>query len=281
MTIPRKSAARRNRFRRPGVAAGQTGRSLLSRLVRSVGLAALIVGLALTFVLLHDLATQCRTFAAASIQVRGNRHLDEMTVIRQAGLHPRINILAVRLGQCRRRLLAHPWIAAASVRRRLPDRLEIEITEHRALALAEMPARRLLINENGRPFKVWAAGDPEHLPVIQGLHYADLPLCDAPTPRVYGAAMEALRRWRAFHQDANDPSPFTVLADRDSGMAIETASGLGLVILGFDQYPEKLANLHRFLREAEPPGDGAGWRRIDLTQRQRIVVKPGDDPKEA
>ncbi len=279
MTISRKSTPRRNRFRRTGTGAGQTRRSSIGRLVRSVGLAALIVGLALTFVLLHDLATQCRTFAAASIQVRGNRHLDEMTVIRQAGLHPQINILAVRLGQCRRRLLAHPWIAAASVKRRLPDRLEIEITEHRTLALAEMPAGRLLIDENGRPFKFWAAGDPEHLPVIEGLHYADLPQCNAPAPPVYGAAMEALRRWRAFHQNANAPSPFTVLADPDSGMAIETASGLGLVILGFEHYPEKLANLHRFLQEAEPPG--GGWQRIDLTQRQRIVVKPGDDPKEA
>ena len=281
MTISRKSATRRNRFRQPRSSVGQTRWSLLARLAQVMGLATLVIGLALCFVLLHDIATQCRTFAAAHIQVKGNRHLDEMTIIRQAGLHPQINVLAVRLGSCRRRLLAHPWIATASVKRRLPGRLEIEITEHRPLALAEMPTGRLLINENGRPFKMWSDGDPEHLPIIQGLYYTDLPDADAPTPRVYGAALEAVRRWQAFQEDSGGRAAFTVLADRDTGLAIATDSAFGTIILGFDQYPEKLANLQRLLQKAEPLGGAAGWRRIDLTQRQRIVLQPQDDPKEA
>jgi hypothetical protein len=276
-----QSTARRNRFRRPPPGAGRSRRPLLGPLARAAGLTSLVAGLALGFVLLHDLATQCRTFAASRIQVRGNRHLDEMAVIRQAGLHPQVNVLAVRLGPCRRRLLAHPWIAAASVKRRLPDRIEIAIAEHRPLAVAEMPKGRLLIDDKGHPFKMWASQDPDHLPVIQGLSYGDLPLGGAPPPRIYAAALEAVRRWRAFHGDSTAAAPFTILADRDAGLAVEAGAGLGLVILGFDQYAEKLANLNRLMQRSQLLGGADGWRRIDLTQRQRIVVLPQGDPKES
>ena len=231
--------------------------------------------------LVHDVATQCRTFAATRIQVKGNRFLDELTVIRQAGIHPQINVLAVRLNVCRQRLIAHPWIADASVRRRLPDALEIEIEEQRPLALAEMPAGRLLINTSGHPFKQWSSGDPEQLPVIRGFAYVDLPQDGQASPQVYAAALDLVRCWQNFQGGRTDEAGFTVLADRDTGISIEGGAGLGRIVLGFEHYPEKLANLHRLLQEVKPRGDDAGWRRIDLTQRQRIVVQPQGDSKEA
>jgi len=279
MTSRRSGIRRRprpNRFKPPEAARGQRIRRVLGHL----GMLALTAGLAVVFVLIHDVATQCRSLAAHRVTVVGNRQLDEMTVMRQAGIHPGINILSLRLSRCRERLRAHPWIAEASVGRRLPDRLEIRIVEHQPLAMVEMADGRLLIDAAGRPFKRWQDGDPEQLPVIRGLTYADLPALSPPETPLLAEALEALRCWQAaLPAAAPDRAPPVIVADRDAGVALETASNMGTVVLGNGHYREKIANLKRLVAAMASP-DGAGWRRIDLTHLQRIVVRPEDRPKE-
>jgi cell division protein FtsQ len=252
----------------------------LRRTVGTLGLGILVAGMAVVFVLVHDIATQCRSLAVRRIAVVGNRHLDEMTVMRQAGIHPGINILAVRLGPCRTRLLAHPWIAQAAVRRRLPDRIEIRVVEHRPLALVEMPDGRFLIDTDGRPFKRWSDGDPVQMPLIRGLAYVDLPALEPPETPMLGAALDALRYWQKSI-DSSEPgqgAPVLVV-DRDAGVSIETGSTLGTVVLGQGDYRQKFANLSRLVEKVAPQG-AAGWQRIDLTHLQRIVVWPSGGHKE-
>lgn len=275
MRARRPGARRRprpNRFKRPEAERGRWIRRVFS----GIGMLALVTGLAVVFVLIHDVATQCRSLAAHRITVVGNRQLDEMTVMRQAGLHPGINILSVRLGVCRYRLLAHPWIAQAAVGRQFPDRLEIRILEHQPLAMAELGDGRFLIDAAGRPFKRWQAGDPEQIPLIRGLTYTDLPALSPPQTPLLAEALELLRCWR---EAISGTAPAVIVADRDAGLAVETDANLGTVVLGYGHYREKIANLKRLEAEMAKQ-DSAGWRRIDLTHLQRIVVRPEDGPKE-
>ncbi len=279
MSTRRVNVRRRPRPNRFKGSSGQRGR-WARRLLSSIGMLALTVGLAVAFVLAHDIATQCRSLAAHRITVVGNRHLDEMTVMRQAGLLPGVNILSVRLGRCRDRLLAHPWIAQAAVGRRFPDRIDIRIVEHQPVAMVELADGRFLIDTAGRPFKRWQDGDPDEIPVIRGLAYTDLPALSPPETPMLAEALEVLRCWReAMPAAAPDQPPLAVLADRDAGMTVETGSDLGTVVLGYGHYREKIANLNRLLTGMAVQ-DTAGWRRIDLTHLQRIVVRPGDEPKE-
>ncbi|HDI59076.1 MAG TPA: FtsQ-type POTRA domain-containing protein [Desulfobacteraceae bacterium] len=279
MTSRRPGIRRRprpNRFKRP--AADRHRR--VRRFLGGAGMVALAAGLATVFVLIHDIATQCRSLAARRITVVGNRQLDEMTVMRQAGIHPGINILSVRLGICRDRLLAHPWIAEAAVGRQFPDRLEIRILEHQPVAMVEMADGRLLIDAAGRPFKRWQEGDPERIPVIRGLAYADLPALSPPETPLLAEALEVLRCWQAaVPAAAADRPPPVIVVDRDAGFALETGSYLGTVVLGSGHYREKITNLNRLVAEMATE-DAVGWRRIDLTHLRRIVVRPQDRPKE-
>jgi cell division protein FtsQ len=267
---------RPNRFKRPAAEQGRRIRRVFS----GIGMLVLTVGLTVVFILIHDVATQCRSLAAHRITVIGNRQLDEMTVMRQAGIHPGINILSLRLGRCRERLLAHPWIAKAAVGRQFPDRLEIRILEHQPLAMLEMDDGRLIIDTDGRPFKRWQDGDPEEIPVIRGLTYMDLPALRPPETPLLAEALDLLRCWRAS-VPASAPwrPPLIIVADRDAGLTLETGSDLGTVVLGSGYYREKMANLNRLLAETATQA-AAGWRRVDLTHLQRIVVRPEDRPKE-
>ena len=131
------------------------------------------------FILVYDLATQCDYFAARQMSIEGTQRLTPETVARQAGIRMGDNILAINLSLVRKRLLAHPWIAEAEVRREIPSRLIIRVKEHQALAMVDF-GQKFLINRQGQIFKAWDPSDPADLPVISGLDVSDLTVWDQP-----------------------------------------------------------------------------------------------------
>jgi cell division protein FtsQ len=124
------------------------------------------------FILIHDVITQCDYFNANSLKIEGMQRLTTKQIIRQARVRKGMNVLAVNLTTVRKRLIAHPWIAAAEVRREIPSGLNIRIKEHAPLAIVDLD-RKYLINEQGQIFKEWAASDPDSLPLINGMQLTD------------------------------------------------------------------------------------------------------------
>ena len=124
------------------------------------------------FILIHDVITQCDYFKAESLKIEGMQRLTTKQIIRQARVRKGMNVLAVNLTAVRKRLIAHPWIAAAEVRREIPSGLAIRIKEHVPLAIVNLD-RKYLINEQGQIFKEWTASDPDMLPLISGMQSAD------------------------------------------------------------------------------------------------------------
>jgi cell division protein FtsQ len=72
------------------------------------------------FILVHDVITQCDYFKAKSLKIEGGQRLSRNQIIEAARVKKGMNVLAVNLAMVRKRLLAHPWIAEAEVRREIP-----------------------------------------------------------------------------------------------------------------------------------------------------------------
>ena len=66
------------------------------------------------------------------------------------------------------RVRQHPWIRRATIRRRFPDRLTIEVQEHVPTLLVSL-GELYLADEDGQLFKSFSAGDGLVLPVVTGL----------------------------------------------------------------------------------------------------------------
>jgi len=263
-------SVRRNRFRqRGGSRRWQPGAVL-----QGLGVGLLLAALSVGFVFVHDLVTQSRSLVTRRVEVIGNRRLDPAAVMRQAGVHPGDNILAVRLGQTRRQLLGHAWIAQAAVRRRLPDTIEIRIGEHTPFAMLRTPGGRLLVNTAGIPFKRWQPGDPERLPVIEGLGYAALATDSRSARKAYAASLEALRQVQQTGDMAQLLGPLTVHTDRDTGVILKSSGPVENTVLGYRAYPQKLDNLKRLLRHLDGRPGWTPCRRVDLTNLHRIVLRP-------
>jgi len=194
-------------------------------------------------------------FAIREIIVEGNHQLEDIDVRRAAHLQIGSNIFDVSTESARRHLLQHPWIQEASVVRKLPGRVRVEIVERQPVALAALD-QLYLVSKDGAVFKRLGVDDPVDLPIITGIaserFYDDLD---------YRTAI--LLRSMALLQDYEGAG----LAKREpvSEIHFDGAHGIELFVgndgmnvrLGQGQYRQKLRRLrqvlHRLAREKTRP----------------------------
>ncbi|WP_176724144.1 cell division protein FtsQ/DivIB [Desulfoplanes formicivorans] len=97
------------------------------------GLAFMFVGLvSVALVYAYRYVTVQPFFALNEVRVSGNSHQSDATLLARAGINLGQNIFEVNIGQIQERLQKDPWIDRVSIRRVLPDRLEIHVGERQA-----------------------------------------------------------------------------------------------------------------------------------------------------
>ena len=103
------------------------------------------------------------------VDVRGSHFLSEGEVRELLGPAVGENILGLDIDALKARLRASPWVADATVRRTLPDTLEVEIRERVPLALAEVD-RLYLMDAEGTLIDLYGPRTAGFdLPIVRGL----------------------------------------------------------------------------------------------------------------
>jgi hypothetical protein len=105
-------------------------------------------------------------FRVATVEVRGTRLMEPASALAALALPAGATVFD-DFEPWRRRLLAHPLVAAARIARRLPDTVVLEITETEPLALVRTPELRP-VDERGRVLPVAPGTAPLDLPVLGG-----------------------------------------------------------------------------------------------------------------
>ena len=257
-----------------------------------IGVTALLVASCL-FVLVHDVITQCDYFRAKSLQIEGGQRLNHKQILAVSQVQNGVNTLAVNLTMVRKRLLAHPWIAEAEVRREIPSGIHIRIQEHKPLAIVELD-RKYLLSKKGRLFKKWTAADPANLPLVSGLTLSDIKgtanalqintqPASAPSRhlksegsvrRPFEAVMQVLRMSEQVRGILSNRQIKQILVDREMGITLKVFKQMKTVVLGYHNYPLKFRmfeNVRTYRRQRRSLPD---FDRIDLNNVNRIVVSP-------
>jgi cell division protein FtsQ len=266
---------------------------------------AVLIATSCFFILIHDVITQCDYFKANSLKIEGMQRLTTKQIIRQARVRKGMNVMAVNLTTVRKRLIAHPWIAAAEVRREIPSGLNIRIKEHSPLAIVNLD-RKYIINEQGRIFKEWAASDPDTLPLINGMQMADFSVDGKTTDpvgqrsarpskgspnnhlnaRPFEAVMQVLILGKQTRSILPNRKIKKIRVDREIGITLEAFKHIKTIVLGYHNYPLKYAMLKNILKYRKQKQNFPDFDRIDLNNVNRIVVNPvrlktpGGDQKE-
>lgn len=206
-------------------------------------------------------ATAHNGFAINDILVEGRDHtpIDDL----RAAVNLKLGdpILSADPAYLKTRIEALPWVAQASVERRLPDTLYIRLNEHRAMALWQNQGTLSLINPDGEviltggeDIKVFA-----HLPLVVGNgapeHTADLLAMLAEEPELNAAVKAAVR-----------------VSDRRWDVMLENGNAIRLPELNAADAWSKLARYSEThgLLDANP-------KSVDLRLPDRILVKFDDE----
>ena len=140
---------------------------------------------------------QASLFDLKAIEVDGLRRLNGEDVRVASGLAAGTNIFAIDLDEVAQRLEATYWIKQAFVVRKPPDRVAIDIVEHRQVAWVDL-GQTYGVAPDGVLLPVGSTGDrpvapPRNLPVISGLSITADSL--RPGVAVPDSALMVILRW--------------------------------------------------------------------------------------
>ena len=232
------------------------------------------------FILGHDLLTQCSYFEIEHMVVEGPERLSDMQIRETTGIDDKTNILSLNLFVTRNKLLGHPWIEQAQVGRRFPGTLHIRITEHKPLAVLDL-GKKYIINTNGLIFKEHESGDTDGMPIVSGLSYGDLGTTQETGTVRFKSVLEVLR----LGTDPDSVMPNHLInridVDRQIGISLFTSDQEKMIRLGFDNYPEKYAQLKKVISQLKDQFTFNDYNSIDLINPDRIVVYPVKNELEA
>ena len=208
-------------------------------------------------------------FRLEGVLVRGNRNVSEEEAVRIAGVTMGESILAMDLANLRRRLLAYPLVRSASVRRRLPSALVIELEERVPVALVRSD-RNFIVDRDGNVMSVTERDVRIPLPCLTGVAILDGKVTAAAMEDL-GAGVNLVEAIRAV----GFPSPESIdCIDVSNGndAVIVPVRGRPLVHVGRENLQERLKRLR--LVAADISARKQEIEYIELRAEGQVIAKP-------
>jgi cell division protein FtsQ len=272
------AAATDKRFRRAHVKPARKGGISARRVwavVRVIAILALVVAGAwsLTRLVLHAPALQ-----VGHLTVRGNERLSTGEVLALVDELRGQNILTVRIGDWRQRVLTSPWVEDAAIRRVLPSTLEITVKERRPMGVGRLGTALYLVDAHGVIVDEYGPNYADiDLPIIDGL--------SGPPPRASGLIDAERAEFAARVLSALSAKP--ELAKRVSQLDVADVHNAVVILdgdsallrLGEAEFAERLQqyiDLAPALRERVATIDY-----VDLRFDERLYVRPAGRPSGA
>ncbi len=215
-------------------------------------------------------------FLVSHVAVDGNVHITARDVITRSGIAEGQNIFDVDLDESARAIEEIPWVREARVRRRLPGRVYIEITEREPVALVAS-SELLLMDETGKIVAdAYTAGIVD-APLITGGDLGPLRPGDVARAEGMDEAIEVVRLVGSLGVTAyigvseiniDDPTNIVIVAKR---------SGAN-IYLGTGDMEGKLWRLTRVVRAIEERDSQGATRleKVDLRFGSTVPTRIGD-----
>jgi cell division septal protein FtsQ len=244
--------------------------------------AAIVASLAIGVLFGSPLVATARSWIAGepvrieAISVSGGEYLSPAEVAESTGLPLGAEWASVDPREIEASLIAHPWIAEASVIRLPTGRLLIHIGEHepRAVVAIGKPAQDFVVDREGVPFATAGDRAPAGLPrLIPSTAVAP----DTANQQMAGA-IELAYRLPEF--DLPLPSELFLSDEGDPmGIAFRLPNLKPRIVLGHDHFDARLTSLSRLLETGLEEVEGS--ETLDLRFADQAVLRGAPSPKGA
>jgi len=113
--------------------------------------------------------TKSPRFVIKTITVEGAGKLTPEAIAKAGGVAVGANVFSVDLDQVKRGIEKEPYVASATVTRKLPGTISITIVERQPAVLVSIGEDLYLATHDGDLFKKVELGDPNDMPVVTGI----------------------------------------------------------------------------------------------------------------
>ena len=247
--------------------------SRLAGIVRATFGIVLVVGVSVTAALgARRYVTTTPRFAIKEIDVSGNARRTADDVASEAGIAKGENVFALDLERARARLLADPWIREASIARRLPGTVSVQVVERDAAAIVAL-GDTYLASRDGEIFKRLEPGDPTDLPAVTGLTSDAVAEDRDAAVRSVRRALDLVAEYERSPLAARAPLQEVHIADGEALTLFVGKSAIALE-LGVAPFHRKLEEAARVMGELDRRGAKADAIMLDSEAHpERIVAR--------
>lgn len=264
------SAPADRRFKRARVGQQGSSRSWQGRARLFARLGILVATCGAVGIVTYDAVARNGALKVNDIRVSGLRRLAPSDIETLISGVRRASIFTVRLDDVRARLLESPWIEDASVRRVLPQAIELTVVERAPIGVARFPSGLFLIDGSGAIVDRFGPTYADlNLPIVDGFEVMPRPGIRVEPSRAHLAAK--LLRSLGEHPDLlRRLSQVDVSDDRNAVAMLE--GDPALLHLGHERFAQRLQaylDMAPALRERVQAIDY-----IDLRFEQRVYLRP-------
>lgn len=263
---PRKNPRRLEATRKEGAAARLRAAAL--RVFKVLVVIALAIGGVFAAIGGQSWLRKTEHFAITRITVTGNDRASKAALLERARLAPGQNLFAIDLERARLSIAAHPWVASAELKRRLPNALDLSIVERHPAAILAL-GELYLVDADGEPFKRLQAEDGVDLPIITGVDREEFEGKNARGNERVKLGLLALEAWG--RSAGGKPEALSEARLGAEGVTLVTASGLE-VRIGDEDFDSRLSRLARVRAELQQRSLIAQVVRLDNRARPGWVA---------
>jgi cell division protein FtsQ len=264
----------------------------MTRTLRIMGvLAMLAAGYGLSHFVQRHLTT-APAFAIDAIELKGLARLTRAELLHSAGIATGMNVFARSPEEIHARLLRHPWILSAEVKRELPSRIRITVRERDPIALLVVEAcsapvskggdddpacdeasSLYLVSADAKMFKRMSGKEAIDLPVVTGITRQRLAADADLSRRVVTQAVGLMHEYRASDLWRRNPIGEIHLESND-GFSLYVGDDLTYVRLGAPPFAQKLSRMKKVFERLEHEHARAEYVYLDNEQRpDRVAVR--------
>ncbi len=229
------------------------------------------VSVAVAWVARRHVMTSSR-FAVSHVEVDGAERRTPETVVAESGIAVGANVFSLDLDAARARVLADPWIAEATLARRLPGTIFVQVVERRPAALVAL-GDTFLATAEGEPFKKLEPGDPVDLPFVTGLRPENLTDDREGVFRTLRRAIDLAAEYERGPLERRAPLE-EVHVGADGALTVVVGHGGTQLVVGGPPFRRKLDQAARVFAELDKRGARADAIMLDNDARpERVVVR--------
>jgi cell division protein FtsQ len=225
----------------------------------------------LSLMLVYMLFLHMPYFNLQQVDVTGNHRLSRAEVIEASEIEDGINLLTVDLSAIAARLRRHPWIRFATVYRRFPGKLIIEIEERtpRAILAAD---KLYYVDEQAEFFTRLLPGDSVNFPLFTGVTPEELRTKAPEIQEMVRMGFGVLDLIERTGSEVDASGIAEIQLNLKSGLSLQTRAGR-VVVLGKSDFELKIRRYKRLKRFLTQRGEWTNARIINLDFEDRALVR--------